>query len=282
MAATANASCLPASPRLPASGAGVRNRGRLPMASVGCTAGRGGVHLRSARPLLCTSSSAAAGARGSGKMEDYNTAMKRMMRNPYEYHHDLGMNYAVISDSLIVGSQPQKPDDIDHLKNEENVAYILCLQQDKDIEYWGIDFEAVVTRCKELGIQHMRRPAVDFDPDSLRKQLPKAVSALEWAISQRKGRVYIHCTAGLGRAPAVAISYMFWFENMDLNTAYDKLTSIRPCGPSKKAIRSATYDLSKSDPNKEAFETLPERAFEGISVSERKLIQDRVRSLHKA
>ena len=89
MAATANASCLPASPRLPASGARVRNRGMLPMAAVGC----GGVHLRSARPLLCTSSSAAAGARGSGKMEDYNTAMKRMMRNPYEYHHDLGTNF---------------------------------------------------------------------------------------------------------------------------------------------------------------------------------------------
>lgn len=26
----------------------------------------------------------------STKMEDYNIAMKRMMRNPYEYHHDLG------------------------------------------------------------------------------------------------------------------------------------------------------------------------------------------------
>lgn len=24
------------------------------------------------------------------KMEEYNIAMKRMMRNPYEYHHDLG------------------------------------------------------------------------------------------------------------------------------------------------------------------------------------------------
>lgn len=24
------------------------------------------------------------------RMEDYNTAMKRMMRSPYEYHHDLG------------------------------------------------------------------------------------------------------------------------------------------------------------------------------------------------
>jgi hypothetical protein len=67
-----------------------------------------------------------------------------------------------------------------------------------------------------------------------------------------------------------------------LNTAYNKLTSIRPCGPSKKAIRAATYDLAKSDPNKEAFETLPEHAFEGVSVPERKLIQDRVRALYKA
>ena len=72
------------------------------------------------------------------------------------------MNYAVISDSLIVGSQPQTPGDIDHLKNEENVAYILCLQQDKDIEYWGIDFPAILSRCKELGIQHIRRPVSLF------------------------------------------------------------------------------------------------------------------------
>lgn len=25
-------------------------------------------------------------------IEEYNTAMKRMMRNPYEYHHDLGQS----------------------------------------------------------------------------------------------------------------------------------------------------------------------------------------------
>jgi hypothetical protein len=25
-------------------------------------------------------------------VEEYNTAMKRMMRNPYEYHHDLGQS----------------------------------------------------------------------------------------------------------------------------------------------------------------------------------------------
>ncbi|XP_062154732.1 phosphoglucan phosphatase LSF2, chloroplastic [Alnus glutinosa] len=213
------------------------------------------------------------------KIEDYNVAMKRMMRNPYEYHHDLGMNYTLITDNLIVGSQPQKPEDIDHLKKEENVAYILNLQQDKDVEYWGIDLQSIIERCREVGIRHMRRPARDFDPDSLRSGLPKAVSSLEWAIFEGKGKVYVHCTAGLGRAPAVAIAYMFWFCGMNLNKAYDTLTSKRPCGPNRSAIRGATYDLAKNDPWKEPFDNLPEYAFEGIADWERNLIQDRVRSL---
>ncbi|XP_048495240.1 phosphoglucan phosphatase LSF2, chloroplastic [Beta vulgaris subsp. vulgaris] len=211
-------------------------------------------------------------------VEEYNIAMKKMMRNPYEYHHDLGMNYTLILDNLIVGSQPQTPEDIDHLKLNENVAYILNLQQDKDIEYWNIDFDSILNRCEEIGICHMRRPAKDFDPDSLRTMLPRAVSSLEWAISEGKGRVYVHCTAGLGRAPAVSIAYIFWFCGMDLNKAYDKLTSQRPCGPNKRAIRGATYDLAKNDPWKEPFESLPEHAFENVADWERKLIQERVRS----
>ncbi|KAG8050809.1 hypothetical protein GUJ93_ZPchr0009g751 [Zizania palustris] len=276
----ASISCFPATRGLPARGAVARSR-KAAVAAVGWAPGGSKSQRRSPGLFLCRSSTTA-GAEGGRKMEDYNTAMKRLMRNPYEYHHDLGMNYAVISDSLIVGSQPQKPEDIDHLKDEENVAYILCLQQDKDIEYWGIDLEAILSRCKELGIRHMRRPAVDFDPDSLKTQLPKAVSSLEWAISEGKGRVYVHCTAGLGRAPAVAIAYMFWFENMDLKTAYEKLTSKRPCGPNKRAIRAATYGLAKNDPLKESFENLPEHAFEGVADWERSLIQERVRALREA
>ncbi|KAL8135310.1 phosphoglucan phosphatase LSF2, chloroplastic [Apium graveolens] len=215
----------------------------------------------------------------SNRVDEYNTAMKRLMRNPYEYHHDLGMNYTLISENLIVGSQPQKAEDIDHLKEEENVAYILNLQQDKDIEYWGIYLPAVVNRCQRNGIRHMRRPAKDFDGNSLRVGLPKAVSSLEWAISEGKGRVYVHCTAGLGRAPAVAIAYMFWFCDMDLNTAYNLLTSKRPCGPNKRAVQGATYDLVKDNPWEEPFEILSKNAFEDIADWERKKVQDCVRSL---
>ncbi|KAL0303957.1 UNVERIFIED_CONTAM: Phosphoglucan phosphatase LSF2, chloroplastic [Sesamum radiatum] len=189
------------------------------------------------------------------------------------------MNYTLITEDLIVGSQPQKAEDINHLKMELNVGYILNLQQDRDVEYWGIDLNSIITRCGELGIHHMRRPARDFDPDSLRSGLPRAVSSLEWAISEGNGRVYVHCTAGLGRAPAVVIAYMFWFCDMNLNKAYNALTSKRPCGPNKRAIRGATYDLAKNDPWKEPFECLPEHAFEDVADWERKLIQDRVRAL---
>ena len=68
------------------------------------------------------------------------------------------MNYTLITEDLIVGSQPQKVEDIDHLKEQENVAYILNLQQDQDVEYWGIDLQSIVKRCEEIEIHHMRRP----------------------------------------------------------------------------------------------------------------------------
>lgn len=72
------------------------------------------------------------------------------------------MNYTLITNNLIVGSQPQKPEDIDHLKKEENVAYILNLQEDKDAEFWGVDLRSIIKRCKEIGIRHMRRPVSSF------------------------------------------------------------------------------------------------------------------------
>ena len=64
-----------------------------------------------------------------------------------------------------------------------------------------------------------------------------------------------------------------------LNTAYDELTPKRPCGPNKRSIQGATYDLAKNDPGKEPFESLPEHAFEDIADWERNLICDRVHAL---
>lgn len=58
-----------------------------------------------------------------------------------------------------------------------------------------------------------------------------AAAAAAAGLEPPVGRVYVHCTAGLGRAPAVCIAYMYWFLGLELDVAYKTLTDIRPCGP---------------------------------------------------
>ena len=53
-------------------------------------------------------------------------------------------------------------------------------------------------------------------------------------------RVYVHCTAGLGRAPAVCIAYLYWWCGMDLDAGYEYLTNIRPCGPKVRGFLTCT------------------------------------------
>jgi hypothetical protein len=44
------------------------------------------------------------------------------------------------------------------------VSMLLCVQEDCDMEYFGIDIAAIQQRCKEVGIKHVRFPVRDFDP----------------------------------------------------------------------------------------------------------------------
>lgn len=229
----------------------------------------------------CTaaSSSEAANQQAASKNSDeYNQVMKRQMKNPYEYHHELGMFYTRITEKLLIGSQPQSKDDIEQLFFVEGVGSLVNLQQDHDIAYWGIDINPIMERCDQLGVRYYRIPARDFDPHSLRAALPQMVAAIANSISNGK-TVYVHCTAGLGRAPAAAIAYLFWFEGMTLDEAYEFVTSKRPCGPKREAIRGATYDLAKNSDQQPPFEELPDFAFNNVAQWERQLIQDRVRPL---
>lgn len=49
--------------------------------------------------------------------------------------------------------------------------------------------------------------------------------------------------AGLGRAPATALAYMYWLRGWKLPEAYETLTTKRRCSPRVEAIRAATADL---------------------------------------
>lgn len=194
-------------------------------------------------------------------VSEYNRTMAERMGwatsraglSPYEYHPERGLYYHFITPSLLLGSQPRTPADVRHLAEEEGVTCMLSLQQDRDLAHWRVDAGTLRAAASDLGVTMLRAPAVDFDPHSLRATLPNAVALLLQAQAAGR-RVYVHCTAGLGRAPAAVIAALFW-QGLgvlgpaagdglaDLDEAYRYVTAIRPCGPSRDAIRGATGDL---------------------------------------
>ncbi|KAJ4773965.1 hypothetical protein LUZ62_058222 [Rhynchospora pubera] len=177
------------------------------------------------------------------KSETYSHDMTKAMGAVLTYRHELGMNYNFIRPDLIVGSCLQTPADVDKLR-KIGVRTIFCLQQDPDLEYFGVDIAAIQEYALKCGdIEHCRAEIRDFDAFDLRLRLPAVVSILHKLIKSNGGVTYIHCTAGLGRAPAVAVAYMFWIQGYDLIEAYRQLLNKRSCFPKLEAIKGATADI---------------------------------------
>ncbi|KAL5733611.1 hypothetical protein ACOSP7_032948 [Xanthoceras sorbifolium] len=177
------------------------------------------------------------------KSEIYSTNMTQAMGAVLTYRHEIGMNYNFIRPDLIVGSCLQTPADVDKLRHI-GVKTIFCLQQDPDLEYFGVDIRAIQEYARTYDyIQHLRAEIRDFDSFDFRMRLPAVVSKLFKAMNRNGGITYVHCTAGLGRAPGVALAYMFWVQGYKLNEANRLLQSKRPCFPKLDAIKTATADI---------------------------------------
>mmetsp|Transcript_28004 Transcript_28004/g.53303 ORF Transcript_28004/g.53303 Transcript_28004/m.53303 type:complete len:413 (-) Transcript_28004:351-1589(-) len=193
------------------------------------------------------------GQKVSKEAQAYNQEMRERMHSNICYEHDAGTNYTHILPALILGSCPQTPEDISHLCLEAGVTSVLNLQQSKDWEKFGMDFAALDERCKRLGnISITRCPMEDFSDESLMANLPRAVAQLH-DLMQDGHRVYVHCTAGLGRAPAVVIAYLHWMCGFSLMDAYSFVTSRRSCHPKIGVIRDATFQLNLGDMDSVSF-----------------------------
>ena len=58
----------------------------------------------------------------------------------------------------------------------------------------------------------MHFPIHDFNEDSLRERLFEGAKCLNEMLKTQK--VYVHCTAGMGRAPATVLFYLFLFKKV--------------------------------------------------------------------
>lgn len=149
------------------------------------------------------------------------------------------MDYHRILAKLFIGSHPENAEDIEQLKRETGVTAALNLQTDDDMRYFKLDWDSLVQHYKSCGIVLRRVPVRDFDAVDLQDKLPACVSTLHWLLESGH-TVYLHCSAGAGRSPTVAIAYLSWRCGWSLEQAVAHVTQCRPCSPNVEAIRLAS------------------------------------------
>jgi atypical dual specificity phosphatase len=153
------------------------------------------------------------------------------------------LNWHEITPNLVIGTCPMQPADVARLQKGARVDGILSVQHDDCLAYWKIDDAAMQKAGQKAGLRMVRVPIRDFDVEDSRRQLPKAVAALA-GLRQTCNRVYVHCTAGLGRAPVTVIAYLVFFEGMVPEAAFEHVKARRPGSvPAWKAFDDCRRDL---------------------------------------
>jgi len=153
------------------------------------------------------------------------------------------LNWGEIMPNIIVGSCPMTPDDIFLLRRKANVSALLSLQHDEGLNYWNIDYPAMVQAAQDLKMVMIRCPIRDFDIPDMRRNLPHAVSTLNHLLHSHH-RTYVHCTAGLGRSPLIVLGDLIWIANYHKEDAIRLILRGRPGAvPAWEAFHGACDDL---------------------------------------
>jgi protein-tyrosine phosphatase len=130
---------------------------------------------------------------------------------------------------LLVGEYPRDTD-VEWLKREYGVTAVHNLQDDEDLQVNGIDIKELREKYEKHGIKFVRTPIQDGSSDEMAARLKAALDDLHGLVGSRE-RVYLHCNAGLNRAPTLAIAYLRAHRGMSLNEAMAHVKARRACGP---------------------------------------------------
>ncbi len=155
------------------------------------------------------------------------------------------MNYHEILPRLLVGSCPEGPADLEWLKQQEGVTAVLNLQTDADLAWLGLNPGSVEEWHHRCGLVLRREPVQDMDTQDLRRRLAECVQALDELLAAGH-KVYLHCTAGVGRSPTVAIAWLIQRQGWSSEQAHQWVTRRRPCSPDMEAVGWALRQASGS------------------------------------
>lgn len=148
------------------------------------------------------------------------------------------INFDLITKTVFVGTYPQSTLDIDRLRDGARITAVLNLQTDADMKALRVQWGKLEKHYARRDMTLYRHPIRDFDPEDLTRQIRDAVAQVG-NLEAVGHRVYIHCTAGVGRAPAVAVGHLAWNLGWSLDNAYQFVIERRDCDPYIEAIREA-------------------------------------------
>lgn len=153
------------------------------------------------------------------------------------------LNWGEVTPRIVVGTCPMRPDDLQTIAQCSKVSAVLSLQHDDCHAYWKIDYQEMQRAAVRLGLTLARCPIRDFDIADMRRWLPTAIAELA-ALQQDGHRTYVHCTAGLGRAPLTVLGYLTLVEGQDPELAIQLILKGRPGAvPAWEAYHGCCDDL---------------------------------------
>lgn len=153
------------------------------------------------------------------------------------------LNWNEVREDMVVGSCPMRPADLDEIKRNTGCTALLSLQTDECRGHFGIDYGKLLSHGRRRKLAMVNTPMLDFNDDDQRRNLPEAVSALHEMLAAGH-RVYVHCTAGLNRAPLTVLGYLTFVEMLPVETAATFIAQARAGAlPSWVAYHGCRADL---------------------------------------
>lgn len=153
------------------------------------------------------------------------------------------INLDRIEENLFVGSAPKHVVDVMRLDKQLKITAVLSLQTDSDFKNYKIDIDSLIDAYAMSNIEYSRYPITDFDASDMAKKLVAPVQALHELMEQQH-RVYVHCNAGICRAPATVLGYLHVYQGMSLEDGLSYLRSKRPIvNPYMDAVATAVQSI---------------------------------------
>jgi len=154
------------------------------------------------------------------------------------------INFNRIEENIFLGSAPQGGIDVTRLK-QMKISAVISLQSDDDFRSHRIDWQKLQSEYQYNDITVQRFPIIDFDEHDLGLKLTDPVQALNSLLAVGH-RVYVHCNAGICRAPATVLGYLCHFRGMDIDSGMEYIRRNRPqANPYIKAVEKALSNLSQ-------------------------------------